>query len=116
MVGHITDYFFRYHSASDDRLPETYVCFECRLRSHPKFAALKAIGSDTVVMQAHQLLAIFRFVPCIHVDSPHICSRRGIKIAENTEAETIQEFRLHSSMCPIAVFGLLMLLTPRPRT
>jgi hypothetical protein len=94
------------------------VCFECRLRSNPKFAALKAIGSDTVVMQVHQLLATFRSVPQIDAVSPgsaHIFCRRGIKIAENTEAETTQEFRLHSSMCLI-VFGLLMLLTRRFRT
>jgi hypothetical protein len=94
------------------------VCFECGLRSNRKFAALKALDLDTVVMQAYQLLATFRFVPCIDVDSPgsaHVCRRRGIKIAENTGAETIQEFRLHSSMCPI-IFGLLMLLSSSSRT
>jgi hypothetical protein len=67
-----------------------------------------------VVMQAYQLLATFRLVPWIDVDSSgfaHVCYRRGIKIVENT----IQEFRLHSSMCLI-VFGLLMLLTRRSRT
>ncbi|PAV23827.1 meiosis specific hop1 [Pyrrhoderma noxium] len=65
-----------YHSPTDSRLPENYVCIPCRLQSDINFHLIKDVYSD--ILSAYTDLAHFR---------------RAIKIAEKNNPESLKDFR-----------------------
>ncbi|KAK0196564.1 HORMA domain-containing protein [Armillaria mellea] len=65
-----------YHSAQDPRLPNKFVCFDCRVRADPSWELIKMDLFPT-------MLSKFREVASF---------RRAIKIAEKFEPETAAQF------------------------
>ncbi|KAF9032149.1 hypothetical protein BDZ89DRAFT_1158622 [Hymenopellis radicata] len=65
-----------YHSAQDTRLPDTFICFDCRLRRDPSWALIK-VGLYPTMLSKFRDLASFR---------------RAIKIAEKYNPEASAQF------------------------
>ncbi|KAF9027024.1 hypothetical protein BDZ89DRAFT_1134452 [Hymenopellis radicata] len=65
-----------YHSAQDTRLPDTFICFDCRLRRDPSWALIK-VGLYPTMLSKFRDLASFR---------------RAIKIAEKCNPEASAQF------------------------
>ncbi len=53
--------YFRYHSAQDTRLPDTFVCFDCRLRRDPSWELIK-VGLYPTMLSKFRDLASFRYL------------------------------------------------------
>ena len=98
-----------YHSEGDQRLPETFRCFECRLRGDP------AIGlfSERKVLEMiakYKDLALFRCVmppllPHAHVADGRSLHSRALKIVEVENPENVTSFRKLVGMFQITKRG-----------
>lgn len=66
----------RYHSVNDKRIPQKFICFDCRARADVSWDLIKTNLYPQILSKFRQL-ALFR---------------RAIKIVETTKAETPSEF------------------------
>ncbi|KAK0239552.1 HORMA domain-containing protein [Armillaria nabsnona] len=65
-----------YHSAQDPRLPDKFVCFDCRVRADPSWGLIKMDLFPTMLSKFRELASF----------------RRAIKTAEKFEPETAAQF------------------------
>ncbi|KAJ3760807.1 HORMA domain-containing protein [Lentinula raphanica] len=65
-----------YHSTKDPRLPEKFVCFDCRIRADPSWELIKVELYSTLIIKFRELASF----------------RRAIKIAEKHSPLTAVEF------------------------
>ncbi|KAE9398986.1 DNA-binding protein [Gymnopus androsaceus JB14] len=65
-----------YHSATDQRLPQNFICFDCRVRADPSWELIKVELYSTLIVKFRELASF----------------RRAIKIAEKNSPLTAVEF------------------------
>jgi hypothetical protein len=101
---HSTDLSSRYHSVDDKRIPQKFICFDCRARADVSWELIKTDLYPQMLSKFRQL-ALFRyqqlFVISIFLRS-YPFDRRAIKIVETTKAETPTEFGKKIGRVPYA--------------